>query len=176
MSKGRPSPNRVDLTGLRFGRLVAQSYCDTAPPHSIARWNCACDCGNTTIVKRDMLRNGKIKSCGCLLAEHRMKSRVKLTPGQLYNRLIPEYPTGSRSGAIVWKCTCTCGNIAIVRASYIVNGHTKSCGCLRREAQRENIRGYRERRKEIYDGLLALEEITEILNIRTAQAADSAGT
>lgn len=32
-------------------------------------WACACSCGNTTVVREDKLKSGKIKSCGCLAAE-----------------------------------------------------------------------------------------------------------
>lgn len=31
------------------------------------------------------------------------------------------------------KCLCECGNIKIVPMSHLRNGHTKSCGCLKRE-------------------------------------------
>lgn len=30
----------------------------------------------------------------------------------------------------VWKCRCECGNVINVRSSSVVNGHSKSCGCL----------------------------------------------
>lgn len=33
-----------------------------------------------------------------------------------------------------WLCLCECGNIKLVQAVYLSNGHTKSCGCLRGEA------------------------------------------
>lgn len=33
-----------------------------------------------------------------------------------------------------WHCRCSCNGVEIlVRGAYLVNGHTKSCGCLRRE-------------------------------------------
>ncbi len=32
-------------------------------------WTCTCTCGNTTVVREDKLKIGKIKSCGCLAAE-----------------------------------------------------------------------------------------------------------
>lgn len=30
----------------------------------------------------------------------------------------------------VWKCNCDCGRIAVVAGYKLKNGHTKSCGCL----------------------------------------------
>jgi hypothetical protein len=32
------------------------------------------------------------------------------------------------------KCRCECGAESVVRFSFLVNGHTKSCGCLARES------------------------------------------
>ena len=32
-----------------------------------------------------------------------------------------------------WRCECECGNIVDVVGSVLKNGHTKSCGCLRKE-------------------------------------------
>jgi hypothetical protein len=33
----------------------------------------------------------------------------------------------------MWKCKCDCGNITIVDATHLKDGHTKSCNCLNRE-------------------------------------------
>jgi hypothetical protein len=56
--------NLIDLTGKRFHRLVVISR---AVNHGKdARWNCQCDCGNTSIVQSNNLKSGNSKSCGCL--------------------------------------------------------------------------------------------------------------
>lgn len=31
------------------------------------------------------------------------------------------------------KCRCKCGKIKIIRLSFLINGHTKSCGCLQKK-------------------------------------------
>lgn len=41
------------------------------------------------------------------------------------------YPNGQR--AIRYNCLCDCGNKTIVRKSQIVNGKTKSCGCVQKQ-------------------------------------------
>ena len=46
-----------------------------------------------------------------------------------------ERATNDKAGHIRWKCHCDCGNIAIVHASALRGGLTKSCGCLKREMQ-----------------------------------------
>jgi len=37
-----------------------------------------------------------------------------------------------------WECLCDCGNIKIIDQSSIRNGHTKSCGCLKKERLKGN--------------------------------------
>ena len=36
-----------------------------------------------------------------------------------------------------YKCQCDCGNIVSIRANNITSGHTKSCGCWRKDNNRE---------------------------------------
>lgn len=53
---------------------------------------------------------------------------------QRFGKLIALESTKKRIGrAVIWKCKCDCGNIAEVRVSLLRNGHTRSCGCFRRE-------------------------------------------
>jgi len=54
-----------DLTGVRFGRLVAvrRAVGDWPKP----RFICVCDCGNEVIARSVSLKNGQKASCGCLI-------------------------------------------------------------------------------------------------------------
>lgn len=53
-----------DLSGLRFGRLVAIRRSPWAQ-----KWRCECDCGAVTSAGTSGLNSGKIRSCGCLKSE-----------------------------------------------------------------------------------------------------------
>ena len=66
----------IDLTGKRFGRLVALTR---VPPGSETRskWVCKCDCGNTAIVTVSNLKNGHTTSCGCVVAEKCKETHIK---------------------------------------------------------------------------------------------------
>lgn len=53
----------VDLVGKKFNMLTVISL------HSCNKgsiWNCICDCGKPNIVRAYNLKNGAVKSCGCL--------------------------------------------------------------------------------------------------------------
>lgn len=56
----------TDLTGHRFGRLVAvKRMVHPSYKRRTIVWNCQCDCGSTTFVTAGNLRSGMSKSCGC---------------------------------------------------------------------------------------------------------------
>lgn len=70
------APNFKDLTGRRFGRLVALRW---APSAGKSRWMCRCKCGNLVSVVSYNLVHKVARSCGCLRAE--LSSRRNRTHG-----------------------------------------------------------------------------------------------
>lgn len=44
---------------------------------------------------------------------------------------------------IVWECLCSCGKTTCVVGRDLINGHTKSCGCLQRIVIKQRHRDYR---------------------------------
>ena len=60
-------PRAEDITGKRFGRLVAIKKVGTLRRHPL--WECQCDCGNKTTAIVSTLKSGKKRSCGCLHLE-----------------------------------------------------------------------------------------------------------
>ena len=64
-------PNAIDITGQRFGKLVA-----TRPAGSrngYTEWTCMCDCGNVVNVRTTNLRSGNSQSCGCTARQATIK-------------------------------------------------------------------------------------------------------
>jgi len=55
----------IDKTGKKYGKLTVIRRAENAPG-GIARWECLCECGKTTIVRGGNLSCGAVKSCGCL--------------------------------------------------------------------------------------------------------------
>lgn len=62
-----PQTTQIDLSGQKFGRLVAHSY--VGPSAAGAVWFCVCDCGGSSKTTITKLRSGHTKSCGCLKNE-----------------------------------------------------------------------------------------------------------
>ena len=60
----RCKKTRIDLTGQRFGKLVAlfPIYSENGG-HTL--WHCKCDCGNECDIDMGNLRQGFSQSCGC---------------------------------------------------------------------------------------------------------------
>jgi hypothetical protein len=69
-------PAKVDLTGMKFGRLQVLSEVGKTKGGQY-KWACECDCGNKTAVAGFDLRSGHTMSCGCMIAESLSKRRTK---------------------------------------------------------------------------------------------------
>ena len=58
------------------------------------------------------------------------KTSFKDLTGQKFNKLTVLERAPNRCGKTTFKCVCDCGNFAEVYSAKLLNGHTKSCGCL----------------------------------------------
>lgn len=63
-------PKFIDITGHRFGRLVAIERTGTSPGGQPI-WLCQCDCGERAHVRSQSLREGVTSSCGCFNREQK---------------------------------------------------------------------------------------------------------
>ena len=103
----------IDLTGMRFGRLVALRR---SKKKNKTEWLCVCDCGNEKVIEGGSLRGGRTKSCGCLNREVARKYFFKHGYGKTklvgirsqmirrcYNPKTDRYPNYGGRGIIVCK-------------------------------------------------------------------------
>ncbi len=84
-------PNKLDLTGHKFGQLTA-----IAPSEKVGKettWLCRCECGKSKVRKTNNLRSCNSKSCGC-------RERSKHGYDGKKNRKA-EYQTGA---AMIQRC------------------------------------------------------------------------
>lgn len=63
--------------------------------------------------------------------------KCKDLTGQKFERLLVVSREPSKNGHVSWLCLCDCGNYTTVRGDKLITGHTKSCGCLHKEAIHE---------------------------------------
>lgn len=60
-------PNRrLDISGQRFGKLVAIERSERKTTKGQYYWICKCDCGNYTEAVPSNLKHGHVTSCGCV--------------------------------------------------------------------------------------------------------------
>lgn len=64
---------RLDLTGKKFGRLIAVEFAGSTFDKSY--WICRCDCGKNKTVYTQHLKNGYTRSCGCFHKEQTSKAK-----------------------------------------------------------------------------------------------------
>lgn len=140
---GRPL---VDLTGMRFGRLkVEHRASDKILPSGVhaVMYHCKCDCGNEIDVNAGSLKSGKTKSCGCFNRDVVRARTSKNLKEQRFGRLVAieavDIILSSGKHKQEWLCQCDCGNKTIVSTNNLLRGHSKSCGCYKRDVARERV-------------------------------------
>lgn len=74
--------NAKDITGKRFGRLVALRPIGSASYGGVI-WECQCDCGNKHNVEYSNFMKGYVQSCGCLKSKGEMIIQHLLTQKQI---------------------------------------------------------------------------------------------
>jgi hypothetical protein len=70
-AKARRGGQPADLTGQRYGRLVAIASAWKEGQRGTRPWLVRCDCGAEFVTSVNRLRGGEIKSCGCLRGKPR---------------------------------------------------------------------------------------------------------
>ena len=109
-----------DLSGKKFNHLKAL-YRD----EKLKKWVCECDCGNITYVNTTRLKNGRIKSCGCL--QNQLADDTDFI-GRRFGLLTVLHR--DINNTLKYICKCDCGNIKSIYRSNLIKGFTNSCGCL----------------------------------------------
>lgn len=135
------SNNFIDMTGWNMwehgvpnSKITVIRQLPSEGGHAL--WECKCNCGNPKTFKVDgcNLRSGHTTSCGC----SRIGQNIKKRTGQMINDIyIGEIVGQDKKGSILYDCTCFCGKHFISNAARIINGHTKSCGCLSSKGERK---------------------------------------
>lgn len=128
---------KVPMIGKQFGRLTVVKQAE--PPEGKkgreAWYLCSCSCGGNVVIRGSSLRRNITKSCGCLQRE----SAIDLS-SKRFGKLTVMEDSGDRrkkSGGVIWRCKCDCGQEKLVRQDSLVSGRTTSCGCVKSRGNRK---------------------------------------
>ena len=69
-----------------------------------------------------------------------MNNNYKDLTDHSFGRLTAKRPIPKHKKITIWECVCKCGNIVLVRMDSLVDGSTKSCGCLRSESAKKTVK------------------------------------
>lgn len=102
-------PNKRDISGNRYGNLVAVRCTDERKNGAVA-WECKCDCGNKITVRLDHLTLGRTISCGCVnrsnsqskIKKHNADNQVEGTDLKILLIKIPKLNTSGVKG-VYWN-------------------------------------------------------------------------
>lgn len=101
-----PKDNIVDLSGKRFGRLIALEYVGRKNNRTL--WKCRCDCGNESIAGYSNLVNGIKRSCGCLekenLAYIQKHSCHRKSASREFEQTLSEHPLYGLWSSMLTRC------------------------------------------------------------------------
>lgn len=147
MAKGK------DLTGQRFGKLIAIRPTEKRAYGGNIVWECKCDCGNICYVSTGDLRSGNTSSCGCIWN----RKPLELV-GKRFGMLTAIESTKLRKGSfVVWKCECDCGNTCFAPSANLSTGLAKTCSHYRLPGSQTHPLGIKGRRF----GMLTALELTK---------------
>lgn len=128
----------IDMNGRKCGLLLVVGRGPSLPSGG-ATWVCRCECGTEKCVPTSPLKDGRVKSCGCLKRRKGGSGAKKLIDltGRRFGRLTILRRGGSYRSEPKWVCACDCGNELEVRSGALRRGNTESCGCLNADRSRE---------------------------------------
>jgi hypothetical protein len=141
--------SKLHYVGLRSGKLLVTEFCSIGKNGQIVL--CECDCGNGYTCDAKSLVNGSRKCCGCTKPTKIPKQQITNTAidkatakyitrpkrselldciGKRYGQLTAVKMIGTKGRHKIISCLCDCGKELELRASSLVTGRSKSCGCV----------------------------------------------
>ena len=121
--------------GTKFGKLtiIKFAYMKNGQQY----YQCKCECGNEKIIMGHSLETKHTQSCGCL--KHTPTPAKIIEQGMKFGKLTVIKFAYTKDRKKYFLCKCDCGNTKIILGASLTNGHTKSCGCIRRHSIRKLI-------------------------------------
>lgn len=119
----------TDITGMRFGQLVALNEVERDGRHR--QWQFQCDCGKVIIKRKQNVTGARgARSCSIQCARNQQTAQ---DVGRRWNRLVYLRHVGDKKA----EYQCDCGEKTVKRTDLVRSGAIKSCGCWHREVLAE---------------------------------------
>lgn len=126
---------KIEMINKKFGRLLVKKEIGKSSDGSFV-YECECECGNIHVVNGCKLRDGSVKSCGCLQKELLVTRSKKTTKWDFINENIVKGTTNNLGGIDFYidyedyaKCKDICWSAQYSEKShtYYIFGRTGYC-------------------------------------------------
>ena len=116
LQKENAQAQSTDISGRRFGRLLALEQIERRTNAGTTMWKCLCDCGRISEVSRNSLVTGTTKSCGC---KHKELHSLQTYPSRIKNNKLSVNNTSGING-VTWnrKEQKWCARIGFQKKTY----------------------------------------------------------
>lgn len=127
-----PRPTR-NLKGMRFGKLEVLEFDGYKKNkyNSQAYWKCRCDCGNVKRIRASQLISNGTTSCGCAWFDDKETQDIV---GKKFGKLTAIKRVEGKGHHLYYLFKCDCGKEKIISKEAVVEGKTKSCGCMKHKS------------------------------------------
>jgi len=166
----------IDIKGNVFGKLTVVGFSHINESKRVAIWDCICECGKSHKASGVNLRNGQVRSCGCL----RIETLSSMVPynfddltGRTFGYLNVIGEGEKQKQHTVWVCKCECGNITEVIASNLKKGRQVSCGCFNKKKSKDRLTTHGLSKTRIYKIWVGM--ISRCYNPKRSHYADYGG-
>ena len=137
-----------DYVGYHNNRLTIVDIIGRDPRH-VLYIEAKCECGETICVTNSAVRNGSVKSCGCIAKEVWKTSQEYKVPdlvGQVFSYLTVERRASDEESGIAgtgakWLCRCKCNRIRYATTGELNAGTVKSCKVCSRPIRGTDLSG-----------------------------------
>ena len=118
-----------DVIGKKYGRLTVIDFVKIKNQEAIYLFEC--DCGKRVELSMHSVKQGVVKSCGCLKQDRLDSFKSDIIGKKFGNLLVLSYVGINAVGGTKFDCLCDCGEHIVTDKASLKRGLVRSCGCIR---------------------------------------------
>jgi len=122
-----------DRTGVTFGSIQAVKNMNRSDKKGNALYQCRCTvCGHEFVASLSKVKRTGSRACKIC---YPFSGHVKDIRGKLFGRLTAvRLVSYNKIKQATWLFNCSCGNTCEAKASHVIRGLTRSCGCIKNKS------------------------------------------